>query len=103
MNTNKVVILGSIITIILLISIPTVYKVIKNHNDHLYKATYDKILNSAKNCFYDQNCPEEIITLKTLYEKNYLKPVSNPITKEYYNENSYVKRVNTTFQFYEVE
>ena len=103
MNTNKITIIGSIIIIILLISIPTGYKVIKRHNDNLKKVVLDKIIDSAKKCYYEEVCKTDEITLKELYENKYLDKVSNPITKEYYNELSYVKRTDNTFKFIVVE
>ncbi len=103
MNTNKIIITSSIIIIMMLITIPTVYKVIKDHNSHLYKSTYDKIINSAKNCYYEQICKEDKITLKILYENKYLETVSNPVTKEIYDENSYVKREGNEFIFVPIE
>ena len=99
MNTNKITIIGSIIAILLIISIPTIYKVIKNHNDNLYEVVEEKILNAAKKCYYDEVCVEDKILLKDLYELDYLEKVSNPITKEYYNENSYVLRKDIKFTF----
>lgn len=103
MNTNKVTIIGSIIVILLIILIPTTYKVIKNHNDNLYQVVEEKIIGAAKSCFYDEKCLDERILLKDLYELNYLDKVSNPITKEYYNINSYILRKNNNFKFIEVK
>ena len=103
MNTNKITIIASIIIIILIISIPTTYKVIKNHNNHLYQVVEEKIINDAKECYYAKKCSEEKITLSELYEKTSLEKVINPVTKEYYNENSYVEIKNNKFKFVVVE
>lgn len=99
MNTNKITIIGSIIVILLIITIPTVYKVIKYHNDNLYQVVEGKVLEAAKKCYYEEKCVNEKILLKELYDLNYLESVSDPITKEYYNEESYVLRENTSFTF----
>lgn len=99
MNTNKITVIGTIIVIILLISIPTIYKVVKNYQNNLYVVVEQKIINSAKKCYYEEKCKENKITLKELYELKYLDKVSNPITKEYYNEESYVKIDDNKFEF----
>ena len=103
MKTNKIIVISSIIIIILIIAIPTTYKVIKNHNKNLYKVVEDKIVEKAKACYYDQKCLNEKITLKELYDNKYLDKVSDPISKEYYNENSYVERKNNKYKFVVVE
>ena len=43
------------------------------------------------------------IYLKDLYAYNYLEKMSDPITKEYYNENSFVERKQRNFEFQAVE
>lgn len=103
MNTNKITVIGSIIIILVIISIPTVYKVVKTHQENLYQVVEEKIIEGAKKCFYEEKCSEEKITLKMLYDLNYLEKISDPITKEYYNEESYVERKNTKFSFKVVE
>lgn len=103
MNTSKITIIGSIIVSLLILFIPTIYKVIKNHQENLYQVVEEKIINSAKKCFYEDKCKEEKIYLKDLYALNYLEKVSNPITKEYYNEESYIKRNDKEFKFISIE
>ena len=103
MNTNKMTVLLSVTIIFLIISIPTVYKVVKNHKNNLYKVTEAKIIGAAKKCYYDELCQEKNIYLKDLYAYNYLEKMSDPITKEYYNENSFVERKQRNFEFQAVE
>lgn len=103
MNTNKSTIVFTCISIILIISIPTIYKVVKKHNNNLYKVTENKIIEAAKRCFYEEKCLDEKIYLRDLYNLKFLEQVNNPITKEYYNENSYVERNNSKFTFIIVE
>ena len=81
MTTNKITIIGSIIVVLLVISIPTIYKVVKSHQDNLYQVV------------------EEKIYLENLYDLEYLDQVSNPITKENYNVKSYVLVNNNKFEF----
>lgn len=103
MTTNKITIIGSIIAIILIISIPTIYKVVKNHNNNLISVVEDKIIEAAKQCYFEEKCNDNKIYLKDLYSLEYLEKVSNPITKEYYNDNSYVLRENDKFTFKVIE
>lgn len=99
MNTNRIVTISTAIALILIISIPTIYKVNKNHNNNLYKAVNKQIIESAEKCYYDEICLDEKIYLKTLYELNRLEKVSDPLTKEYYNDESYVQKSNKGFEF----
>ena len=70
MNTSKITVIGSIIVIILIISIPTIYKVVNMHQKNLYRV---------------------------------VEEVSNPVTKEVYNKDSYVKVEGNTFAFVVVD
>ena len=100
---NKKIISVSIIIVVLLITIFTTYKVIKNHHNNLYKVVNDKIIESAKRCYYDEVCIEDKVTLEFLYQKEYLKDkLSDPVTKEYYNELSYVQKNNDSYEFFVV-
>lgn len=65
--------------------------------------TEKRITEAAKDCYLKDICKNEKITLKELYDNNYLEKESNPITKEYYNENSYVKINNKSYIFVEVK
>lgn len=103
MNINKITIIVSVIIIVLIIGIPTIYKVVKTHNDNLYQVIENKIIEAAKKCYYEEKCVNEKIYLKDLYNMDYLEEVSNPVTKEYYNEESYVIRENINFEFIVVE
>lgn len=97
---NKIIIYATILIIILLIAIPSTYKVIQKHNDRLLKNTIQKITEKAKDCYYNKSCVEDQITLKELYDKTGLTPMSNPLTKKLYNETSYVS-VKDNFTFIE--
>ena len=103
MNTNKITIIGSVLAIVLIICIPTIYKVLKNHNDTLYRVVEDKIIGAAKKCYYEEQCLTKKIYLKDLYALEYLEEIIDPITKEYYNIDSYVIRENINFAFVVIE
>ncbi len=101
MNTNKITTIFCIIIIILLITIPTTYKVIKNHQNNLKRSTESKIIEAAKKCYYEDKCEGDKIFLKDLYNFDYLGKISNPLTKEYYSEDSYVEIKDNSFVFNE--
>ena len=101
MNTNKITFIFSVVIIVLLISVPTTYKVIKNHQRNLIRTTESKIIEAAKKCYFEEKCLEDKIYLKDLYSLEYLDKISNPLTKEYYSEESYVEINKEEFKFYE--
>ncbi len=101
MEKNKICIYGTILIIIVMIAVPSTYKVIKRHQNRLLENTVQKIIESAKDCYYNNSCIEDHITLKELYEKTDLPVMNNPITKKIYNEESYVS-VSDGFQFKEM-
>lgn len=102
MKKNRIWIYFTIIMIVLFIAIPSTYKVVKKHNDRMLRNTVQTIIEAAKDCYYNESCVEEEITLEELYEKTGLPLMSNPVSKKIYNEKSYVN-VKDNFQFVEVE
>lgn len=98
---NKKWIYATILILILMIAIPSTYKVIHTHYGRLQKNTIKKIEEAAKDCYYNNSCVEEKITLAEIYEKTGLATMSNPITKKVYNEKSYVD-VTNNFTFVEI-
>ncbi len=100
MSKNKILIYATMLIIILTIAIPSTYKVIKKHNDRMLTYTTKKIIEAAKDCYYNESCVENEITLKEIYEKTSLNTMSNPITKKIYSEESYVD-VERNFTFIE--
>lgn len=101
MNRNKIWIYTTVILVILMIAIPSTYKVATKHNDRMLKNTTQKIVEAAKDCYYNNSCVEEEITLEELYEKTGLTEMYNPVSKKIYNPKSYVS-VNEDFKFIEV-
>lgn len=102
MSKNKLWIYSTCLILLLLIGIPSTYKVITKHNERMLKNTTQKIIEAAKNCYYNSSCVDTEITLKELYEKTGLSEMYNPVTKKIYNEKSYVN-VKDNFKFIEVE
>lgn len=103
MSRNKIIINFTVAAIVLIILIPTIYNIAKKHNDRVISVTEKRIQEAANNCYLDNICLNEKITLKELYDNKYLEKESNPITKEYYNETCYVIRKNGKYKFIEVE
>lgn len=101
MNRNKIWIYITVILVALFIAIPSTYKVVTKHNNRMLKNTTQKIIEAAKDCYYNNSCVNEEITLEELYEKTGLTEMHNPVTKKIYNKNSYVS-VKEDFKFIEV-
>lgn len=98
MTKNKGVIYITVIALLLIISLPTIYKVINNHNQKLYEVTEKRIIEAAKKCWNESKCEGEEITLNTLYELKYLKREADPVTKKYYdNESKIIKKEEIKF------
>lgn len=96
---NKICITVTIIIIITLVIGVTTYKVVDKHNDKLMEVEEKYIIEIAKKCLNEKKCSGSKITLQTLYDLEFLDMQANPVTKEYYNPESYVeiKEANYTF------
>ncbi|MBE6154930.1 MAG: hypothetical protein E7163_05130 [Firmicutes bacterium] len=95
---SRTLITLTIVIIMAIITIPTVYKIYNNHNINLVKVVENEFLYQAKKCFNKDEC-SKIIYLSDLYEKGYiLEKLSNPITKKYYSEKSYIDIENQEIQ-----
>ena len=90
--SKKFIITITLITIGLIILIPTIYKIIKDYHNDSYLVVEKKALEAAKKCWNEKVCLNESITLKELYENKYLDILVNPISKKIYNENSTIKK-----------
>lgn len=96
---NKYSITASIIIISGLLIGVTSYKVIKKHNDKLILVKEKYIIERAEKCINEDKCKSDKVTLKELQALNYIKKEVNPVTKEYYNEESYVTYENNEYVF----
>ena len=52
MNINKIVIYVTIISMFLIISIPTFYKIVYTNEEKLYLVNEKKVTESAYKCYY---------------------------------------------------
>ena len=90
-NLIKVSLFITFITIFLIISIPTGYKVIKEGRSKRALANEKLIVEKAEKCIYESKCTTNTITLKMLYDLNYIKDkIVNPYDKTIYSDDSYV-------------
>ncbi len=103
MPINKVNICLTLLGIFIIICIPAIIKVNNNYKKNLYNSVVDKIIINTKKCYNDEKCIEEKITLKELYELKYLSNLTNPVTKEYFNEKSYVIKKDNNYVFKEIK
>ena len=100
MTINKITIYITIISIVLIIGIPTLYKVINKNHDRLYLVNEKLAVEAAQKCFIDEKCIDTKITLDQLYKNKYLsEQLIDPVTKAIYNKGSYVeiKKDGSTF------
>lgn len=96
---NKFFISGSIIIICGLLIGVTSFKVIRNHNEKLILVNEKYIIERAKKCINDNECKSDKVTLKELHDLEYINRQVNPVTKEYYNDSSYVTKENNEYVF----
>lgn len=94
-KSNKNTTLILIIVIIVVVSLYSGYKVHMQHKDKLYNAMVSKIEEKALKCYNEDICTEKKITIKELYEKEYLETTINPLNDEYINETSYIEIINS--------
>ena len=84
-SRNKILVLLTINIIIITISVISIIKVYNNHINNLYLVVENKIEESAKKCFLEDNCEGKETTLNNLIALNYIEKQINPISKEYVN------------------
>ena len=91
-NMSKICISLTISGVLGLIGGTSIYKVVSRHHDRLLLVSEKRIVEKARQCFNEEKCTNDAVTLKTLYQLHYLTNEVNPITKEYYKDDSYVKK-----------
>ena len=91
MSINKISLNILVIALILIIGIPSIYKVVKHHQNAIYEVNKKLAIEKAQDCYYKKDCLNKKITLKELYDKKYIENrLVDPKTKEEYSEDSYV-------------
>ncbi len=96
---NKYFIAAAIVICVGLIAGVSTYKVVNEHNAKVLLVESKLIIEKAKKCRAEKKCNGEHITLKELYENEYLNRQVNEVTKEYYNDESYVEVNDSNYNF----
>ena len=96
---NKIFITLTLFIIVVAVLGLTAYKVVNDHNEKLLLVKSEYIIEKAKNCLNGEKCTGTKVTLKTLYDLGYLETQVNPVTKEYYNPESYITVDGTNYSF----
>lgn len=87
---NDRVIPLTIFIILGMIIAPTIYKTHKLHQNDLMRVVEKEMEYQSIYCYKEDNCTN-IVTLKDLYDNNYLtEKLVNPNTKKYYSEESFI-------------
>lgn len=91
MSTNKFFLNALLVGLFLVIGIPSIYKVVQQHQKAIYTVNEKLIIEKAKECYYKKECTDNKVTLSELYEKKYLTDtIVDPKSKEEYDKLSYV-------------
>ena len=96
---NKFIIIFTIVIVFGVIIGVTAFKVITYHDKKVNLVESKYIIEKAKRCVYDKVCNESKITLQELYDNGYLEKQVNSITKEYYNNESFVIKNGNEYEF----
>lgn len=91
--------LGVLIILILGLTFANLYE---KHNENLKIVFEKKVVETTFKCIKEEKCDYGNTTLKKLYDLNYLDKQYDPITKAYYNEESYIYYSNKQAYFVEV-
>lgn len=91
--SNFTLISLAIIASLVIIIIASIVKISVNQNNKLLYSMHSTIEYYAKRCYLEENCKDEV-TLKDLYDKNYLTEMVNPVTKEILDENLKINYFN---------
>ncbi len=100
-NLIKNVLYLTAMVIVLVIFVPTIYKIVNNSRNKQALANEKLIIEKAKKCIYEGKCKSNTITLKDLYDLNYIREkIVNPFDKTIYSEESYVVITKEGSTFY---
>ncbi len=90
MGKKKFSIYYILLVVFIILIIFAVINNVKYHHEKEYQVLFSKILESAKECYLKEECNGNI-TLKDLYDKNYLETQVDPSTKENMDETLCIK------------
>lgn len=89
-NIDKIILLTAMLVFILIITSATIIKIKTNEINREYDYLVSSFVHYAVVCKEEKKCLNENVTLKELYDNDYIDKKINPKTDEYFNENSYV-------------
>lgn len=92
------IIIYSLVGFVAVLLIISAYKNLNDHHEKEYLVVHNKIKEAAKNCYLDGKCKGKI-TLKDLYDKEYLEIQIDPVTKENMNEKICIEYTNKEVKF----
>ena len=84
----------TIIALLLILGIPTMLKLKEEQDKNIELVITNKIKDSANRCWNTDNCINNKVYIKELYNMGFLKQIVNPKTKEYISEESYAIKEN---------
>lgn len=84
------IIFSMLLIISLIVLVPSFKKVNLEYKSNLYLVTESRITQKAFLCFKESKCSNTTVYLSELYLLGYLSDEFDPVTKEYYSEESYV-------------
>jgi hypothetical protein len=98
-KTKKInILIYTFLGIIIFLLACACYKTLSDHHKKEYLVVYNAIKEAAKECYLKDDCKDKI-TLKTLYDKNYIKKQIDPVTKEDMDENICLEYKNKEVKF----
>lgn len=85
MSKNKIIAFVTVIAAILIVVLPTIFKIYQGYEERTFQVAAKKILESASDCYKDGVCINQIMTIDELKKTGYLKEdVINPRTRTYF-------------------
>lgn len=92
----------TVIISVLMVGTNVIYVMQKEHKEREILVSEKRIIEAAIECSNNMQCGDFPITIETLIDKGYLENVVNPLTKEYYSEQSFVYMENNEYFIEEV-
>lgn len=97
MNQKRIMIGLTIIGLLIIVTLATVIKIKENEINEKYNFIVDNFVFYAKKCVKEEKCTKNTVTIKELYDNEYLSEQINPKTKNSFNEKSYIKVLDYKF------
>lgn len=82
--------LPTLLIIIAMVLVPAYIEVSQEYKENLNLVFEKKVVETTFKCIKEGNCNYGNTSLSKLYSLNYLEKQYNPVTKAYYNDESYI-------------